>query len=232
MAVIGISVGHGGSDPGAIAYNGKTEAYYNLEIGKRLKALLEKAGHTILISRTSDVEGGEVNFAKSIKGKVDFAIAIHFNAYNKKAQGTECGVNTIKAEQTGTAILKAITKACEGLSNRGSKKTSINSYNFAMLKYDYPCVYLETLFCDAPSAKNWIDTSDKLDNISQAILSGILEIFPPETKRPKPEPKAKTKLVYRVVTGSFEKIENATARKNALEKAGFNSFITAFEQTL
>lgn len=238
MAVIGISVGHGGSDPGATAYNGKTEAYYNLEIGKRLKAILERAGHTVIASRDRDVEGGEVKFAKAIDGKVDFALAIHFNAFNASAQGSEVGVNPVtsaehkNAYRLATSIIDRVTSACPGLNKRGVVASSKNGYDFAMLRYSYPCAYVESLFCDAPSAANWIGSSAKLDRLAQAIADGVLSVYVPINKTPEPEPKTETRLVYRVVAGSYADKKNAIAQQAKLKAAGFASFLAAYDETV
>ena len=50
-----IGIGHGGSDPGAVA-NGLKESNLALDIGMRLNALLKVAGVFTLVSRTADVD--------------------------------------------------------------------------------------------------------------------------------------------------------------------------------
>lgn len=174
MATIGISIGHGGNDSGCIAYNGEFEKDLNLKVGLEVKAILQELGHKIIVSRTTDVDGIETRFAKDINSKVDLAIAIHFNAFNKTVQGTEVGFNGDKSELLSTKINKALVSALTGITNRGLKQSNSTSYNFAMLKQTYPCAYCECLFIDSPSAEQYINSTAKLNKIANAIATGII----------------------------------------------------------
>ena len=50
-----IDPGHGGEDPGAIGVGGVLEKELNLALSKRLAALLEFEGHTVVMTREDDV---------------------------------------------------------------------------------------------------------------------------------------------------------------------------------
>ena len=75
-----IDPGHGGRDPGTM-HNGVVEQDVNLDIAKRLKAILEKLGYTVHLTRTGNTWislSERVNFSRKKKG--DLFISIHVNA--------------------------------------------------------------------------------------------------------------------------------------------------------
>lgn len=82
MAKVFIGVGHGGSDPGAVA-NGVKEKDLNLDIAKACRDELKKNGVKVKMSRTKD-EGDPVS--EEIKEcnayAPDLAVDIHNNAGN------------------------------------------------------------------------------------------------------------------------------------------------------
>ncbi len=84
--LIVIDPGHGGKDPGAIGTRGTKEAAMNLDVATRLKSLLEAQGHTVVMTRTSDLYvslDGRTKFAN--QKKADLFISIHFNANNSSS---------------------------------------------------------------------------------------------------------------------------------------------------
>ena len=50
-----LDAGHGGSEPGAVGYNGATEKALNLRIAEIVEWYLEEAGYTVLQTRTTDI---------------------------------------------------------------------------------------------------------------------------------------------------------------------------------
>ena len=76
---IGLDAGHGGPYPGAISPSGIKEKDVNLDIVNRLKAILEKKGARIVMTRDGDT-GPSMGERKRIwaAGNVDLAISIHY----------------------------------------------------------------------------------------------------------------------------------------------------------
>ena len=88
--VIVLDPGHGGKDPGAIGVHGKTyEKNITLAMGKELKAILEKSGYTVYLTRSTDVFiplRQRVKIAQ--KYKADLFMSIHADsALNRNAKG-------------------------------------------------------------------------------------------------------------------------------------------------
>lgn len=88
--IIVLDPGHGGKDPGAIGAYGKTyEKNITLAMGKELKAILEKKGYTVYLTRSTDVFiplRQRVKIAQ--KHKADLFMSIHADsALNRSAKG-------------------------------------------------------------------------------------------------------------------------------------------------
>lgn len=88
--IIVLDPGHGGKDPGAIGAYGKTyEKNITLAMGKELKAILEKQGYTVYLTRSTDIFiplRQRVKIAQ--KYKADLFMSIHADsALNRKAKG-------------------------------------------------------------------------------------------------------------------------------------------------
>jgi N-acetylmuramoyl-L-alanine amidase len=94
-----IDPGHGGEDPGALGCDDLEEAEINLDVGLRLKDLLEESGQTVFMTRTTDtfVElYARADFANS-QGATRFA-SLHANAFSDpSATGTETFCHTSEA---------------------------------------------------------------------------------------------------------------------------------------
>ena len=97
--VVVLDPGHGGEDPGATSmYSGAKEKDLNLAIAFKFKELLEKAGYTVIMTRTEDVlvyEGDNLsNTAKRRQdllhrkklmdeSNADIVISIHMNGFKQ-----------------------------------------------------------------------------------------------------------------------------------------------------
>lgn len=87
--IIMLDAGHGGQDPGAISRTGKYEKDLTLKMAKETKALLEKAGYKVVMTRDKDVYislRGRIERAH--KANADLFISIHADsAKNPSAKG-------------------------------------------------------------------------------------------------------------------------------------------------
>ena len=87
-----IDPGHGGKDPGAIGRGGLTEKEVVLEIGLRLRKLIEeRLGKTVIMTREKDtfIELDDRTLLANSK-KADLFVSIHANAHpNRSTRGVE-----------------------------------------------------------------------------------------------------------------------------------------------
>lgn len=92
-----VDPGHGGKDPGAVGPGGLKEKDVNLEIGLRLKAILEDMGLLVVMTRDDDTFiplSGRTALAN--REAADIFISIHCNAapWKKRARKTMRGSET------------------------------------------------------------------------------------------------------------------------------------------
>lgn len=88
--IVVLDPGHGGKDPGAIGAYGRTyEKNITLAMGKELKAILEKKGYTVYLTRSTDIFiplRQRVKIAQ--RYKADLFMSIHADsALNRNAKG-------------------------------------------------------------------------------------------------------------------------------------------------
>lgn len=169
MAKVYILAGHGGKDPGAVAYSMK-EKEITLVMAKKCKAELERHGVQVIMGRTTDVY---LEFAEEVapanKNDVDVALFIHVNAGG--GDGSEAfyypgSVNGKKLAELCEKHVKAI-----GQNSRGVKTAS-----FYVLKHtNMPAVLTEAFFIDNDVDNNIGDTKAEQEKFGVAYAKALLE---------------------------------------------------------
>lgn len=205
-----LSAGHGGSDPGAVAY-GLKEKDINLQILLACRDELQKHSVTVITSRTTDVDDTVTEETKEAnRCNADIAVSFHTNA--GKGDGSETYY------YTGSKEGKRLADICEkhvksiGQNSRGSKSTS----SLYFLKHTtMTAVLCECAFIDNDVDNNAIDTVAKQKKFGKAYAKAILEYFNiPTTK-------------YRVQIGSYSEKSNAENLVKKAKAAGFSdAFVT------
>lgn len=173
--IICIDPGHSGPvEPGACA-GGYTEADIVLAISLALSDMLQRAGHTVVMTRTGDIETDGLGFRADLSNgcAADLFCSIHCNAAeNLAATGPETYhyPGSIAGAALADRVQAAIVSAT-GWADRGVKEA-----DFAVLRLtDAPAVLIETGFisCDHDRV-GLIDPAGQV-NISHAIYSGLQE---------------------------------------------------------
>ena len=176
MAKVYIGVGHGGSDPGAVA-NGFKESNLNLAISLGTKPELERHGVTVKISRTTDTDKELTERIKECNAfNPDLALDIHNNAGG--GDGAEVyyysggGTSKILAQNVLDEIVKI------GQNSRGLK-TKLNDsgkdYFGFIREVNAPSVIVECAFVDNKTDIQIIDTTAEQKKMGVAIAKGILK---------------------------------------------------------
>lgn len=171
-----LGVGHGGKDPGAVAF-GRKEKDMALDIAKACRDELVRHGVNVMLSRESDVSE---NLASRIKEcnafNPDLAADIHLNA--GKGDGAE--VFHSKADTSDDIlaknILDEITKI--GQNSRGLKVKLLDDgrdyFGFVrQIKCD--SVLVESAFIDNATDVKIVDTLAERKAMGVAIAKGILK---------------------------------------------------------
>lgn len=220
-----IGVGHGGSDPGAVA-NGIKEKDVNLEVALACYSFLVKHGVSVKISRTKDTE---VWIEKRVKEAnafgADLAVDIHHNAGN----GDGAEVYHTKYLGKGATLARNILTEMQliGQNSRGAKikKNSRGDDYFAFVRdTTMPAVLCECAFLDNKTDVKIIDTKAERVKMGEAIAKGILKTLGIPVIVEKPVTNTK-KTIYTVQVGAYVNKANAQAQVEKLKNAGFDGYI-------
>lgn len=220
-----ISVGHGGSDVGAVAVDGSYEKDIALEIALNLRSELNRHGVEVAMSREKD-ETDKVasEVAECNAFKPDYGVSIHLNACaSHEGKGFEV-FHSINPKSAGVSLAKNINDVivANGIKSRGLK-TRVNSRNkdyFAWIRQtDAPVVLCEIGFIDNKDNYAELDTAAERKQMAIYLAQGILKTLGIEYV-----PEVKT--LYTVQCGVFSVKENAHTLAEKLKKDGYEAIVT------
>lgn len=210
MSKVFLSAGHGGTDPGAVAY-GMKEKDINLTIMLACNDILVRHNVTTILSRTKDENdpvSQEVKEANAFQA--DIAVSFHTNA------GGGDGSESLYHGSSSNG--KKLAKLCEkyvkniGQNSRGIKKRDdLRFLNGTKM----PAVICECAFIDNDADNDIIDTAKKQKAFGVAYAKAILEYLGIDYK----EPASKT---YTVQVGSYKSKSNADKTLAKVKSAGFS----------
>lgn len=224
-----IGIGHGGSDPGAVA-NGIKEKDANLVIGKACAAELERHGVEVMLSRTSDITEGT---AAKVKECNAFNPALAGDFHNNAGGGDGAEVYHSIVGGTGKELANNILTEIKaiGQNSRGAKtrKGSRGDYYGFIRDTNCPAVIVECAFLDNKTDVQIIDTVAEQQAMGVAIAKGFLRQLKIPWQAPvqeDPEDATPDKAyLYRVQVGAYSSAENAGNMRDKLKDAGFPAII-------
>lgn len=186
MALIVIDPGHGGHDSGAVGSRSK-EKDNVLNVAKRLKTLLEKHGHDVSLTRSTDKFislSGRASFANRLGA--DYFVSLHNNsAANKSATGFETFIYNGSVSSKTREFQKYVHDEIAnniGIRDRGKKRA-----NFAVLRLtNMVAILIEYAFI---SNKNDEDILiNQVDELAQWTCNGIVRALGGKVKDPVKSP--------------------------------------------
>lgn len=170
-----IGVGHGGTDPGAVA-NGLKEKDLNLAIALACQAELIKYGVVVQMSRTKDENDKLADVIKECnKFNPNIAVDIHNNAGGGDGAEIYYGFKDNVGKTLGQSIIVEILKT--GQNSRGLK-TKVNNgkdYFGFIREIKAPSIIVECAFVDNKKDIQIIDTPAEQKAMGVAIANGILK---------------------------------------------------------
>ena len=213
-----IGVGHGGSDPGAVANNTK-EKDLNLSIALACRDELVRHGVSVKMSREKDENdpiGDEVKECNAYAP--DLAVDIHNNAGGGDGGEVFYHHGGGKGKTLAENILAEIVKV--GQNSRGIK-TRVNSqgkdYYAFIRNTSCPAVIVECAFVDNASDLKILATESDRQKMGQAIAKGILKSLGVAYQS--------EKGYWKVQVGAYLYRENAEAMQKKIKAVGFDAFI-------
>ena len=214
-----LGVGHGGSDPGAVANNVK-EKDLNLSIALACRDELERHGVSVKMSRTKDENDTLSEEIKECNAfGPDLAVDIHNNAGG--GDGAEVFYSHLggKGKTLAENILAEMVKV--GQNSRGIK-TRVNSqgkdYYAFIRNTSCPAVIVECAFVDNATDLKILATEGDRQKMGVAIAKGILKTLGVEYE-------ADRGTLYRVQVGAYLVKANAEAMQRKIKAVGFDAFI-------
>ena len=179
MAKVGIGVGHGGKDPGAVA-NGVRESDINLVIALALNKELKRHGVETYMTRTTDKDDPLTDEIKEINSfKPDVAVDIHNNAgggdgadlfYSKNINGL--------GKRLAELLEKGVNELGQNTHYIGTKLNSSGKDYYGFIRETTcPAVIAEGAFLDNAEDIKFIDTIEKQKALGIEYAKGILNYF-------------------------------------------------------
>lgn len=183
--IITIDPGHGGSDSGAVGYNGYTEKEGAFAISQKVASILNQSGAKVVMTRDSDVDvyGPNSSARNELQARVDVGnnansdifVSIHCNAFvNPVANGTQTFYygSSYQGQRLAQSIQEKMIEA-NGLRDRG-----ISTCNFYVVKHSYmPAVLIETAFITNYDEEALLSDDEWQTTMAKAIAEGINEYF-------------------------------------------------------
>ncbi len=219
MAKVFIGVGHGGSDPGAVANNTK-EKDLNLSIALACKDMLVKHGVSVKMSRTKDEDdtlSEEIRECNAFAP--DLAVDIHNNAGGGDGAEAFYHYGGGKGKALAENILSEIVKVGQNSRGAKTKKNSNGKDYYGFIReVSAPAVIVECAFVDNASDLKILATESQRKSMGEAIAKGILKTLGVEIQ-------AESSTLYRVQVGAYLLKSNAEAMHKKLKAIGFDAFI-------
>lgn len=182
-----VGIGHGGSDPGAVA-NGFKEKDLTLSIGKYCNERLKQYGIETKISRTTDCDSS-INSKVSASNAfgADVCMDIHINAGGGDGSEVYYSHTSANGKKLAQSIVDAMSAI--GQNTRGIKTKLSSSGNdyFGMIRdTDAPAVLVECAFIDNKTDLVIIDTEAERKVFGYAIADGVAKYLGVKSSTPKP----------------------------------------------
>ena len=219
MAKVFLGVGHGGSDPGAVANNTK-EKDLNLSIALACRDILAKHGVSVKMSRSKD-ENDTISeeVAECNAYSPDLAVDIHNNAGGGDGAEVFHHHGGGKGKTLAENILAEMVKV--GQNSRGIKtrKNSNGKDYYAFIRNtNCPAVIVECAFVDNAQDLKILASESQRKSMGEAIAKGILKTLGIELQSEKAS-------LYRVQVGAYLLKDNAEDMHRKLKAIGFDAFI-------
>ena len=199
-----LSAGHGGTDSGSIGADKGKEKDRTINLANKVASYLKNAGHSVTVN-TEKTSSGAWRFKN--RSGYDFALSIHFNAFDGTATGTECWY---KSSQKKAGSLSSAVSNVLGIKNRGAKATT----TLYMMNIGFDNL-IEVCFHDNSSDLNKYNAN--IDKVAKAIADTINGSSTGNASSG--NKKSNETIANEVIAGLWG---NGSDRKNRLTNAGYN----------
>lgn len=190
--VIMIDPGHGGIDPGAVGRTGVLEDEINLQIGLKLRKLIEQFGGIGLMIREDDSGLYSEGSARIREKKnedlrerhkminesdADIFISIHLNFFpQSQYYGAQCFYN--KGDEEGKKLAELIqAELIDVIKNNNIRKAKSIDTVYLLKNNKMPSVLVECGFLSNPEEERLLKDENYQEKLAWAIFMGIMKYF-------------------------------------------------------
>ncbi|MBG1261069.1 N-acetylmuramoyl-L-alanine amidase [Nostoc commune] len=163
----GIDSGHN-CPPDTGARGIKFEDNLTLDVANRVIAKLRALGNEVVVCKPSSASTVRDSLSKRCStanaSRVDIFVSIHFNAFNRQANGTEVFATSDTGRKIAKPVLDEIVKL--GFFNRGVKS---GSHLYVLKNTDMPAILVEGCFIDSQKDMNLYNP----EAMANAIVKGL-----------------------------------------------------------
>jgi N-acetylmuramoyl-L-alanine amidase len=172
FSTVVIDAGHGGIDRGGIPSNIIPEKGVALDVARRLRAHLARAGMRTVMTRSTDTFVSldrRVNVANSQRRAI--FVSIHFNAARRVgANGVETFYGSARAKRLARLIQRNAMRTTSG-ENRGIKRARF----YVLRRSRIPAVLIECGFLTNPRDARRASSAEYRDRLARQIARAIME---------------------------------------------------------
>lgn len=181
-----IDAGHGGDDPGKVGINGAPEGDINLQIAKRLQALLEAQDIDVVMTRENEAglygEHDSNKKVQDMKRRIEIideanpviSVSIHQNSYPEEyVHGAQVFyyTNSVQGKALADILQEALITMADPENNRVTKA---NDSYYLLKKTEIPIVIVECGFLSNYAEAEKLVTKEYQEKIAWALHMGIL----------------------------------------------------------
>lgn len=179
--VIELDPGHGGNDPGAGSGTGAYEKDITYKIAAQLKAYLEKAGATVVISRDNSSSVPEIAERRisTIKNNPDMMISIHLDANDdSSANGSSVFYYKSYSGELASSVAENLPKTLKSKMGYEMKNRGAHFYPFMVTRVENcPAILVECGFITNSNDFKIQNSASGQKYIAYGIYKGILQYY-------------------------------------------------------
>ena len=178
-----VDCGHGGEDSGARGkFNGYFESHAVLDIGLRLRALLEAHVEVQMVREDDTFVSLPERCRMANEWGADIFCSIHLNSHTSDASGWEVFTSgSTKSKDLANKVGWRHAQAFPQQKNRGVKT---NGSLYVLRNTSMPAILTEGCFLSNEDENKWVSLDETRQQMAQAICLGILDYFNINSNKP------------------------------------------------
>ena len=178
-----IDCGHGGEDSGATGkLNGYIESHGVLDIGLRLRALLETHVEVQMVREDDTFVSLPERARMANEWGADIFVSIHLNSATTDASGWEVYTSgSVGSRDLANKVGYRHAEAFPWQINRGVKT---NGSLYVLRHTSMPAILTEGCFLSNDKENQWVSLDETRQEMAQAICLGILDYFNIKPNKP------------------------------------------------